>query len=156
MEVYLFGGFAVNGRFRPGKQGEGAGGKGLAFLAHAAGGDERKNVVQRAVFMLMRQRDVRVPAADVVHFLPHQLHASGKLGHDGGQTGFRFLFRQLRHAEKSGKKDVPGKPGVGAYGQHGSGGRIRRVVMMFVGMGMVVMMAAHRLFTTRAAAQAAP
>ena len=138
--------------FGRGKQREGLRGGFLAFLAHASGLDEGQNVGQSAVFVLMRKRDLGVPAAYVVHFLSRELHAAGKCGHDGGEMRLQFVRLCSRHAQKTGEKHVAGEAGMGAYGQHGRRGRV--VFMMFV--GMVMMFVAHRLFTTRAAAQAAP
>ena len=67
-------------------------------LSLAACGDEGQNVGQRAVFVLMRKRDLRVPAAYVVHFLAHELNASRKFGHNGNKGRFQLFRRNLRHA----------------------------------------------------------
>ena len=92
----------------------------------------------------MRKRDLRVPAAYVVHFLAHELNASRKFGHNGNKGRFQLFRRNLRHAEQTGKKHVAGKSGMGADGQHGRGWRVVFVMVMVVGVGMIVMFVAHR------------
>jgi hypothetical protein len=112
-----------------------------------------------------------MPASYVVHLAAHEFHASGELGHEGGKAGFEVFGRDLRHAQEAGEHDVPGKAGVGAYGQDiavavGLGLAVVavavlvmmpvRMVAMLMAMVFVVMFSAHRAFTTLAAAQAAP
>lgn len=114
--------------------------------------------------MLVRQGNLGVPAADMVHLTPHEAHASGKLGRDGGKQAVEFPAA-FGHPQQSGQKHVPGKPGMRPDGQYAlplfqMSSTVRvpaaRAVRMAGRFLMMFFAAAHNAFTTLAAAQAAP
>ncbi len=122
----------------------------------------------------------------MVYLTPDEAHASGELGRDGGKQAVQFSLAAFRHAQQSGQKHISGKPGMRPDGQHApffrtpspvpvSAARACTVRMAVRLHGpplsryadacamrmagrflMMFFLAAHKPFTTLAAAQAAP
>ena len=183
--MHLFRLPAVHGGFGLRQQRKGVRGEAFRGFVHAARGDERGDVRKRTVLVLGRQRDFRVPAADVVHLPPNEAHASGEIGQDGVQPRAQFRFFHPRHPQQPGEEHVPGQAGMRPDSQDRAAFRflpalvrmrvtsVKRRMRVVVDMGMSVgglavlfavhaflvvrvRYVAHNPFTTLAAAQAAP
>ena len=103
---------AVHGGFGLRQQRERIRGQALRLIVHAAPGDDPKNILKGAVFVLVGKRHVREPAADTVHLPPRQAHGPGELGQHGGKQPVRFRLAEFRHAQQPGKEHIPGQAGM--------------------------------------------
>ena len=103
---------AVHGGFSLRQQRERIRGQALRLIVHAAPGDDPKNILKGAVFVLVGKRHVREPAADTVHLPPRQAHGPGELGQHGGKQPVRFRLAEFRHAQQPGKEHIPGQAGM--------------------------------------------
>lgn len=102
----------MHGGFGLRQQRERIRGQALRLIVHAAPGDDSKNILKGAVFVLVGKRHVREPAADTVHLPPRQAHGPGELGQHGGKQPVRFRLAEFRHAQQPGKEHIPGQAGM--------------------------------------------
>ena len=102
----------MHGGFGLRQQRERIRGQALRLIVHAAPGDDPKNILKGAVFVLVGKRHVREPAADTVHLPPRQAHGPGELGQHGGKQPVRFRLAEFRHAQQPGKEHIPGQAGM--------------------------------------------
>lgn len=90
---------AVRGGFSLRQQRERIRGQALRLIVHAVPGDDPRNILKDAVFVLVEKRHVRELTADTVHLPSRQAHGPGELGQYGGKQPVRFRLAEFHHVQ---------------------------------------------------------